>query len=488
MSTRRLVMPVDPSGSYPRALAPGLETLVSDQVLVPGEGWGGATDTPAAAGDSEADYYDKPCIGRFTTVPYQVVTGTINVGVVAQQISDTGIDGIEKVSFSVDDGAWLDVTAPTRNPETAPAADIAAIFAADPDDGVLIDSNGQPEYWVTVDASEWESPGLVEVRAIVYTLQGEQLVLSGMYLYVDPSAAARPTYHVSAAGSNSNSGLDEENALATAHQAIALCQAANGNVDNLRILFHAGSYPFVGGIVSTPTNNNAWVTWEAAPGVDRADVIFNVGGSGDRPPVKFMRIKNATLRTAPYQPSLSSRLWLDGVRFTTSGSLVEFHNSWVDILMTDCITNATGVGPSNGSLRRNCYFTDTPGDPLKDSKCNINILMDNIGPDDIGAAHPDLYQSLSPANNVIFVGVKATESIQNSQGWQYNNGINGVAAKRTAWGGIYQIGGDVTNLCLRQTSFTILSFLGTLNPDGLMFEDVLPASPTNGNVEYRSTS
>ena len=80
---------------------------------------------------------DAKAIARWNVVPWQTFEGPFNVGVVAFHMN-----GIEKVSFSVNGGAWVDVTEKTLNPES-----------------------GTYEYWIGLNAADYPDR-LIEIRAI----------------------------------------------------------------------------------------------------------------------------------------------------------------------------------------------------------------------------------------------------------------------------------------------------------------------------------
>jgi hypothetical protein len=129
--------------------------------LTPGPGWrGGWVATPPAQGTPSERGYDEQPSAKFDVVPYQLVK-ELNACVIAgkgptQAQYDAGVrNAIAKVSFSDDDGPWVDVSAPSPNP-----------------------ASGVVEYCAAVQGSD-HADGPHEVRAIVYPMTGVPRVLQG---------------------------------------------------------------------------------------------------------------------------------------------------------------------------------------------------------------------------------------------------------------------------------------------------------------------
>ncbi len=159
----------------------GFSNQTSAQVVTPGAGWTGVT-TPPNQGNT-----GPHAIARYNAVPWEefgsaqgvdprllLFTPTVyNVGVVAFHK-----DGIEKVSFQVDNGPVVDVFSMAYNPQ----------------------SNAW-EYWVQLPASSYASAQATEVRAIAYPTTWQQAnggkptlvsagrnVPNGLPLYAGPGA------------------------------------------------------------------------------------------------------------------------------------------------------------------------------------------------------------------------------------------------------------------------------------------------------------
>src|SRR5690606_14239909 len=97
------------------------------RALQPGAGFTAATAQPGHIGTGLGA--DAKAIARWNVVPRQDFAGRFEVGVVAFHMA-----GIDRVSFSVNGGDWVDVHEPTLNPRT---------------DTI--------EYWATLDAADFGS-------------------------------------------------------------------------------------------------------------------------------------------------------------------------------------------------------------------------------------------------------------------------------------------------------------------------------------------
>src|SRR5262249_44082665 len=155
------------------------------------------------------------------------------VGVVAFHIA-----GIEKVSFSLDGGTWLDVRSMTLNPQT-----------------------GVWEYSATIDTSDFTTDRPIELRAIAYPNAaapqaagtgaypggGDPRVLDSLFLYMDAGAAQVPNVaYCSPSGSDTTGNGTQANPFASPWRAAKSIEtAAGGNADGGIVYMGAGSYAWV---------------------------------------------------------------------------------------------------------------------------------------------------------------------------------------------------------------------------------------------------
>lgn len=240
--------------------------------VTPGAGWGGvATDTPPAQGSPSAEGYDAVSVGAWDEVPWQDFTGVKYVGVKAghgpsaAEYASGVTNNIAKVSFSADNGPWVDVTEETINPDT----------------GIL-------DYVVALNADDFPD-GLTEIRAIVYPTTGVPLVLQGtdvsqdvhsMLLNANAGGTLPSTkiYLNPTSGSNTNNGLTEATAVATLSKAKDLIKAAQSNDVGGGVVYCVGGTGYRYGEIAEPFDTNAanrWLTIKPAPGYTREQVVFD---------------------------------------------------------------------------------------------------------------------------------------------------------------------------------------------------------------------
>ena len=119
--------------------------------LVPGAGFVGSTAQPADVGGSDVN-----TMARYDVVPYQVIPGEFEIGVVAFHREALAGDGIDRVEFSFNDGPWVAIDTPSLNPRT-----------------------NVVEYWCKINAADI-ADGRHKVRAIAYPEQGRPRVLESL--------------------------------------------------------------------------------------------------------------------------------------------------------------------------------------------------------------------------------------------------------------------------------------------------------------------
>lgn len=355
--------------------------------LIPGGGWAGATATPAAVGNSGAAGYGENAIARWDFVPYQTLTGTTNIGVVAFHMH-----GIARVEFSVDAGPWVPVSAMTLNP----------------DSGVV-------EYHVPVIASRF-ADGLHELRARAYPVSGVPRVLSGMYFYANSGggfAAPATLYVKPSTGSNSNPGTEAE-PLETINAALDLV-TSGGTVR----LMEAGSYALALEVTSpryaAPYNYARWTTIEADDSLDPETVILT--GEG-RIKINRLRLRNLTVDAASVYvyTEVGYFTWADRVAFLNSdGWTAEMTDGPVrayqsgGVYYTDCSFYDMHRGPVGAALARNIAVERISGDLLQQNVCVISLTGSNLRNQIVGT-HNDVCQLFGPHENVIVYGLTVTDA------------------------------------------------------------------------------
>ncbi len=209
---------------------------------------------------------------RWDVVPYQTFTDTFNVGVVAFDSA-----GIDHVSFSVNGGAWTDVSTMSVNPTT-----------------------NVNEYWATLKASNLND-GPLEVRAIAYPKVGVPRVLQGatdsgngeVSMFLNANAGGTLTNlvrYVSPTGDDANDGLTAQTPKLHHERGRVIASPITSPTAGRSICHGGDLYAVLSAVWNTNSSTtNQWMTVTAAPGVDRSQVII-AGTTGSGFNSKLVRI------------------------------------------------------------------------------------------------------------------------------------------------------------------------------------------------------
>jgi hypothetical protein len=394
--------PVDPPVTPP---AGGGGSPLDQLFLANGSGFTGATAVPPNVGAPGEVGYEAVAIARWSTVPFQTFKENLRVGVVAFHRN-----GIDRVSFSANGGAWLDATAMTINPST-----------------------GVSEYWVTLKASDFPD-GAVEIRAIAYPkLAGKPRVLGGIYqtgLGAAPpmngehsmfawanfgGTLDREARYVSATGNDSSGNGTINNPYLTLSKAAEAIQTQYGTCDNGTIYCLPGEYDFEmkWGFTAAKANDR-FITITPAPGVLRDQVVIEEA----RPKTGRIRLNNVTIKTNDAGNfytgfnDLRTVLWIDNCyvsakngRYGSSQKVLSTCNPYI----TESVWNDAPDGPTDTIMVRNTTITKLCSDMVSGVQVVLNVNGGDIDPAETGA-HPDIYQIYRPTgsleNHVVY-GVRA---------------------------------------------------------------------------------
>jgi len=445
-------------------------------ILVPGEGWSGATEQPAAVGDSEDFGYDAKAIARWNVVPYQTFTSTMNVGVVAFHI-----EGIDRVEFSVDGGAWTSATSMRLNPTT-----------------------GVTEYFVALRASDF-ADGPVEVRAIAYPNVGEPRVLAGALTGTDAAnrgehsmfltanagdSLLNPVRYVSTTGSNANNGLTPETAYADVTYAANRITAAQGNSDGGIIYLLAGSHSIPGSAFGNEnTTVHRWLTIRPAPGLTKADVTIT-GTTGSGLNSKLVKFEDVTITGGINSGGpLVDYVWFDSCVFNGPGQDVGEigRGGWSAQYATNSTWQHVSTAADSFNLLRDVTVQNYGGDAFSNSGIVINSVARLQDPlTQLGNFHPDIYQIVGhPRNNIVY-GVTATEGLASTQGFAFNNPPVDVAIVECDINASFFINGDYTNVFVLdshvQTAIGGSPSLVNVVYDGVTFYGTTPTPPSGMTI------
>ena len=383
-------------------------------ILQPGSGWTGPTEQPDTIGDSTMLGYDAKAIARWDVVPYQTFDDQFHIGVVAFHMN-----GIDHVSFSVDDGPWVDVHEMQLNPRT----DVW-------------------EYTAILDASLFAEDGAIEVRAIAWPEgAGVARVLidvdtfdlgeSSAHLYANGQATLPNTgveVYVSPSGSDDNGDGTRANPFGTITKAIRFVDSMNGTAEGASINLLEGvyTYPDMG---NTDGARNRWLTLQAAPGLDHSQVILTSPGPGvSGVSQRRLHVKNIRLqlgekdsgdvlkrRSSPY----NNHFWIDSCEMVGRGhigdtdtlnisSIIRGGNSpmfFTDIVMRDIVS--TNIG-SQAILSRNITAQNIGGDFINSRRLIINASVTHMRHNK--GVHADIVQvPIGNIDNMIVYGLTALD-------------------------------------------------------------------------------
>lgn len=375
--------------------------------LIPGEGFTGPTEQPAAVGDPSMPGYDAKAIARWDVVPYQTFEGDFHIGVVAFHMN-----GIDRVSFSVEGGPWTDVEEMKLNPQT-----------------------GVWEYTVTLRAGYFED-GAVEVRAIAWPEgAGEARVLGGeinqanlangehsMIVNANEGASFGPgVVYVSATRGDDSTG---DGSFASPFATIwrAFQKFSGANVDGLDMLLEPGSYAY-GSDTNTgrPVTATGWVTIRPAPSAPDGSVVFTSGG---RYRVANIRLQDVTIdfsnggAIGNYTvETLPSMMWLDNVSATGpgpgTGARLAPPANWLGLYFTDSEIGSFTDGTMHAQIVRGVHLSNLGQDAFTGSHLVLNSTVSGLASPAGSGYHADIYQfAVTPGNrrdNVIVYGVVASD-------------------------------------------------------------------------------
>lgn len=424
------------AGSTPRGASLSIGSSGgTPPTLLPGDGFAGPTAEPDQIGTGSAK-----CIARWDVVPHQTIAEAVDaifeIGIVAFHIA-----GIDRVSFSVEGGTFVDVPQMTLNPRT-----------------------GVWEYVALLDASAFAADGPIEVRAIAYPNGaapqadgtgsypggGFPRLLDSLFLYVDTGAQQAPNVaYCSTSGSDSTGSGSATNPFRTPWTAAQAVHAAgSGEAGGGIVYLDAGTYSWAqspSGDTPTPVTTNRWLTFTPKPGVLQGQVVFNAGG---HPGLRIgkSRLYNLTVNTAINGSAYETdSIWLDHVECSGNGNGTHVHfggftpgNEWNFIYWTDTNTqNDTFTISSNVDLARNCSGKNASYGP-NNARCVINCTWDNLS--QANGSHPDwiVYNAIGAANTVdnrIWYGNTATRCDAQGIFWAATGYWNNIAFVNNAMEG-----------------------------------------------------
>ncbi len=374
--------------------------------IIPGTGWTGATPS-GVVGNSSLHGYDAKAIARWNVVPFQDVTDKLRIGVVAFHIN-----GIDRVEFSADNGAWVSANKMTFNP-----------------------TSGTWEYQVELDASDF-TDGVTEIRAVVYPqtagecrvlddFSGTDLGEQSLHLYANSGLTLANTgviKYVDATNGNDTTGNGSVSlpwkTIATAITAIG--NAASLNVSGATIRLFPGSYEYPA--VDFAYSEDRWLNIEGHPSYPKSAVVMTqmLGPGSLQKRVCFRHLRVALpetgvaflMRSGPYgnmfwADNLEARglghLCAGGPGTCSTGSMTDVHIRFYTGI--DVSDTRNSEFHADAILVRNVTARNLGGDFLNTNKLVVNCSVNHMRFD--GGVHPDVIQVIQDTRNMIVYGLQA---------------------------------------------------------------------------------
>ncbi len=389
-----------------------------------GTGFVGATAQPARVGLEGSFGGTGSPVARWTRVQWEDVRDLATCGVAAYHVN-----GINRVEFSVNGGAWTTVYTPRFNPET------------------LVD-----EYYITFNSKDM-ADGIAEVRAIVYpqshgiprvlqgtvesagnTAQPNWLnVINGMHsCWLNVVNAENPysAIFVSPDGNDSTGNGTEANPYKTLWFAISKAKLLPNKYNGAVIMCQPGDYTLDrnGGPSLSDTTQRRYLTIMPAEGVKRNQVRIvsagTTGGTGLRA-IKFLGVTlygtNASLRcptNGNFYGWHDRCYWYNDV---SSAGGAGFSGNWTTAAATGCISNNVFNSFRSHDFVRNCKANNFGDTPLAQDVTVLNFTADNYirtGADHADTFHWFYNDGPFVRENRLVLGVTTTNA--DCQGWQIN--------------------------------------------------------------------
>jgi len=387
-------------------------------VIPAGYGFMGPTATPPPIGAPGSPGYDAKAIARWDVVPFQTITGEFNVGVVAFHIN-----GIDRVEFSANGGAWVSVNNMQLNPQT-----------------------GVWEYTAKLQAASFPD-GPVEVRAVVIPRVGEARVLEPLFLSANGlgSLPASTAYVSSVVGSDVTGDGTEARPYKSINLAAKRIETAQGGAADGGVIYLLAGDHFWGEAgrdadsrwIGYPLTNSRMLTIEAAPGTALGSVrITSDRGGGLR--TKLVCVRGVTVVRTSLDNGVpptggSPMIWVDRCDFTSNdpSHLVNWASDAVwpgGVYATNVTVTASANGWQNTTLLRNAVIDGIGNDALINCKMVINAKVTNIVNPPESGFHSDVLQYFAVAeafDNIIVYNLRAYNN--NAQGFHigYTGHIKG---------------------------------------------------------------
>jgi hypothetical protein len=411
--------------------------------IKPGNGFNGPTIEPAPVGSGNG--VNAKAIARWDVVPYQKIENIFEIGVIAFHMNE-----IDRVEFAVEGGSWIAVYNMSLNPRT-----------------------GVVEYRVNLNENDFSIAGSIEIRAIAYPNIGQPRLLNSLFLYVNPADPTPTVRYISPSGSDSSGNGTQASPYRNMWKAAQSIHIANGgNADGGIVYMEEGSYIYqnVGGGFS-PNTVNQWLTFQPAPGADRANVKIDTESSSGLDALKLIHLKGVTVK-ARLRGNNIGNVWYDTAHLEGNGQNGVPYVSWTYSMkskyLTDSILSDNMAGPENFDMVRNTQILRLGEDVFGHTKLIVNTTVNDIDRGDTGG-HPDVYDFWTGElilDNRIVYGLKVTNA--QAQGFYFagppdlritNVALVNVLMQIEGFGWKSQVINPVEHLVMRHVSHPQKSFV-----------------------------
>jgi hypothetical protein len=456
--------------------APGFGSSASPPTVTAGAGFSGATAVPPAQGSAGHFGYARNVIARWV-VPHYCTAATTGdgLGETLQYVAVHAdhMSGIQKISYSIDNGTWVDVTEPTVR-------------------------NGQKGWWVRLDPAMADLAGR-EMRARIYPNDGTPIVMQG-----DPASAwnngkcalilssnfggtlAKRIAYISPSGNDGTGVVGNRSLpfLTMQYAANALRSGGYATVDpgtnpthdagGCEIHCEIGAYTLNGANFG-PGGINRYMTIKPAAGVTRAQVWIT-STSADGISIKKLRVYNCSLgedgvsSTRTFLANwtgangwlLIDRCDIDNHDRTDVVDPAAIANGWARDSMIDSsvhdIWNVSYTVSGQFDVISGCTFTRIAEDVLRQPGYSGNITISDVDPGSDVSLHPDMFV-IDSLSNIVAYNITATDTIVASQGL-YGGPVTDFACEALTFA---RTGGSartlslvdtLSNLIIRNSSFS----------------------------------
>lgn len=390
-----------------------------------GSGFSGLTPVPSAIGDSASPLSDERVVARWVDVPFQVRSGMCEIGVTAFHAN-----GIDRVDFSLNGGAWISVSEPSQS-----ATFGLECFRAQLDMSSLA-PNATGEVRAVIYPKSCGQPVVLQNAASAMGMPDGACGIDGRYSFFVSRPAESPAreFFVALSGSNTNPGTASQ-PVATIARALDLLRVAGGADGGFVTILEPGVY---GAPASTPVavNNQRWTTIRSADGLAPTSVqIVSTAANGTLTGKNIIRTRFKRLKWESVAFDMSAvkqmyadpnqYLWIHRSKFSDQNGAAFNHANGGTMLVrpselmagsfvTDSVASDIVHGFTHLSFVRNSHVENIIGDAYTNSRCVLSSSLANFFGQST-AIHSDVFQ---------YWGIHSNNIVHRFRAWNVNGAQN----------------------------------------------------------------